>query len=433
MASRKTTARFPATGLKGYGICNTSPQCGRVVLYPGIVPFSRSKGTLTMHPDFLLSPDTIFLNHGSFGACPIPVLERLHAWQRRMEARPVAHLGRNIVSLMAGARAALGAYLGAPADDLVFFPNPTTAVNAVMHSMLHAAPGSPLHLRPGDEILTTDHEYGAMIRTWRYFCRHSGARLVQRPIPLPLTAPQAFVERFWSAVTDRTRLIFLSHITSRTALIFPVEEIVRRARQAGILCLVDGAHAPAHIPLHLQALGADLYTGALHKWLCAPKGTAFLYARPEIQPHLDPLVVSWGYESEMPGPSQFVDYHEWQGTRDMSAFLSVPAAIAYQQAHDWDAVRARCHTLALETRARIDALTGEQPIAPPEFIGQMVSVRLPAGTQPEALQTALRETYRIEVPVFRWRGDPFLRVSFQVYNTRSDADALVEALGTLLA
>lgn len=378
--------------------------------------------------DFLLSPEVIYLNHGSFGACPRPVMEQLHAWQRRMESQPTAHLGRDILALMQEARAALGAYLNVPGRDVVYFSNPTTAVNAVMRSMLTAPPDSPLHLEPGDEILTSDHEYGAMVRTWRFFAKHSGARLVAQEIPLPLTTRKAFAEAFWEGVTSRTRVIFLSHITSQTALIFPVEEVIRRAQAAGILTIIDGAHVPGHIPLDLRALGADIYTGALHKWLCAPKGTAFLYVRPELQPYLEPLVVSWGYESEQPGESQFVDYFEWQGTRDMSPFLSVPAAIAYQQANDWEAVRARCHALAVETRERINALTGEAAFAPPEYLGQMASVQLPRGREPAALQTLLREKYRIEVPVFYWKGRPVLRVSFQGYNTPQDAEALVEAL-----
>ncbi|GAB4522551.1 MAG: aminotransferase class V-fold PLP-dependent enzyme [Anaerolineales bacterium] len=382
---------------------------------------------------FLLSPDVIFLNHGSFGACPRPVMARLHALQAEMEAEPVILLDRIAIERMAESRAALGAYLNVPGDDVVYFPNPTTAINMVMRSMLNAPPGSRLHLAPGDEILTSDHEYGAMTRTWRYFCRHSGARLVQREMPLPMSTPEAFAARFWDGVTARTRVIFLSHITSQTALIFPVEEIVRRARQAGILCILDGAHAPAQIPLDLGALQPDVYTGALHKWLCAPKGTAFLYARPEIQALLDPLVVSWGYESEQPGPSRFVDYHEWQGTRDITPFLTVPTAIAFQQAHDWAAVRADCHRLAVETRTRINALTGLESIAPPEWIGQMASVRLPAETDPAALQRWLWEEKRIEIPVFTWNGQPFLRVSFQAYNTPADADALVSALETWLA
>ncbi len=385
-----------------------------------------------MKNDFLLSPEVIYLNHGSFGACPRPVMEQLRAWQRRMEAQPTAHLGRDIIALMGEARAALGAYLNVPGKDVVYFPNPTTAINAVMRSMLTAPSGSPLHLEPGDEILTSDHEYGAMLRTWRFFTRHSGARLVEQPIPLPLTTRKAFAEALWEGVTSRTRVIFLSHITSQTALIFPVEEIVRRARAAGILTIIDGAHAPGHIPLDLEALGADIYTGALHKWLCGPKGTAFLYVRPALQPFLEPLVVSWGYESEQPGESQFVDYFEWQGTRDMSPFLSVPAAIAYQEARDWAAARARCHALAIKTRERLNALTGQAAFAPPEFIGQMASVRLPQGCRPAALQTLLREKYRIEVPVFYWKGQPLLRVSFQAYNTAEDAEALVDALSRSL-
>ncbi len=381
-----------------------------------------------MKDQFLLSPEVVFLNHGSFGACPRPVMARLQALQLEMEAEPVALLGREIVGRMAEARAALGAYLNVPANDVMYFPNPTTAINMVMRSMLTAPPGSPLHLLPGDEILTTDHEYGAMVRTWRYFCRQRGVRLVQQEIPLPVSTPEAFVAQFWRAVTARTRVIFISHITSKTALIFPVTEIVRRARQAGILCIVDGAHAPGQIPLDLGALQPDLYTGALHKWLCAPKGTAFLYARPEIQAYLDPLVVSWGYESEQPSGSQFVDYHEWQGTRDMTPFLTVPAAIAFQEAHDWSTLRARCHALAVETRARLNALTGLESIAPPEWLGQMASIRLPDNINPMALQQWLWEEKRIEVPVFYWNEQPFLRVSFQAYNTPADADALVAAL-----
>lgn len=381
-----------------------------------------------MKDQFLLSPEVVFLNHGSFGACPRPVMARLRALQLEMESEPLVLLGREIVGRMAEARAALGAYLNVPADAVVYFPNPTTAINMVMRSMLSAPPGSPLHLSTGDEILTTNHEYGAMMRTWRYFCRQRGARLVQQEIPLPLSTPEAFVAQFWRGVTARTRVIFISHITSKTALIFPIAEIVRRAREAGILCIVDGAHAPGQIPLDLGALQPDVYTGALHKWLCAPKGTAFLYARPEIQAHLDPLVVSWGYESEQPSGSQFVDYHEWQGTRDMTPFLTVPAAIAFQEAHDWATVRARCHALAVETRARIDALTGLESIAPPEWLGQMASIRLPDNTNPAALQQWLWEEKHIEVPVFYWNEKPFLRVSFQGYNTSADADALVDAL-----
>lgn len=380
---------------------------------------------------FLLDPDVIFLNHGSFGACPRPVFQAQLRWQRRLEREPVLMLGREIVDLMARARAALGAFLNARADDVVFFPNPTTALNVVARNLMR--PDAPVALQPGDEILTTDHEYGAMDRTWRYVCAQTGACYVQTPIPLPMTTREDFVERVWSQVTDRTRVLFLSHITSPTALIFPVEELCRRARQAGILCIIDGAHAPGQIPLDLTALGADIYAGALHKWLMAPKGAAFLYARPQVQAWLDPLVVSWGYEAEQPGPSRFVDYHEWQGTRDMSPFLSVSEAIRFQQEHDWKQVRAQCHELALATRERINVLTGQPALAPPDWLGQMAAVLLSPGVDPEILHRRLWENHRIEVPAFWWNKHPILRISFQGYNDERDSDALVRALQTELA
>lgn len=374
--------------------------------------------------EFLLDPDVIFLNHGSFGACPRPVFEAYQKWQRELERQPVEFLGRRAVGLLAEARARLAAYLGIAADEVVYFPNPTTALNMVARS---------LDLSPGDEILTTDHEYGAMDRTWRFVCRKTGARYVQRPIPLPVTSHADFVETFWAGVTERTRVIFISHITSPTALAFPVQEICRRARDAGLLSIVDGAHAPGQIPLNLTTLGADVYAAACHKWLCAPKGSAFLHVRPEVQGMLEPLVVSWGWQSEQPSDSQFVDHHEWQGTRDLAAFLSVPAAIEFQAQHDWEVVRQHCQTLAQETRWRLNTLTGLDSICPDDqdwFI-QMAAIRLPDGDL-EHIQRRLHNEFRIEVPVLRWNEEPLLRISFQAYNSQADADALVDALTQLL-
>jgi isopenicillin-N epimerase len=374
---------------------------------------------------FLLDPEIIFLNHGSFGACPIPVFETYQAWQRKLERQPVEFLGRRIQELMAGARARLGEFLGAAADDLVYFTNPTSAINMVARS---------LPLKPGDEILTSDHEYGAMDRAWNFICRQRGASYVRRPISLPVESAQQFVEGFWEGVTARTRAIFLSHITSPTALIFPLAEICRRARQAGILTIIDGAHAPGQIDLNLAELDADLYVGACHKWLMAPKGSAFLFASRRIQHLLDPLVVSWGYESEKPGPSRFIDYHEWQGTRDPAAFLSVPAAIDFQASHDWTAVRQRCHNLASTTRRQIESLTGLEAICPdsPEWFAQMFAARLPPNVDLEALKKRLYEDYHIEVPMIAWNQQNLIRVSFQGYNTCADSQTLVNALSELL-
>ena len=374
---------------------------------------------------FLLDPEVIFLNHGSFGACPKPVFEVYQNWQRELERQPVEFLGRRVTDMLAGARGRLAAYLGVESDEVVYFSNPTTALNVVARS---------LDLHPGDEILATDHEYGAMDRTWRFICRQTGAKYIQQPISLPVTSHRNLVETFWQGVTERTRVIFISHITSPTAIIFPIEEICRRARAAKILTIVDGAHAPGQIPLNLSAIGADLYTGACHKWLCAPKGAGFLFARRSVQPRLAPLVVSWGYESEKPSPSQFIDYHEWQGTRDLSAFLSVPAAIEFQAQHDWPAVRRRCHALASQTRARINTLTGLPAICPdsPEWYGQMCAALLPAGVDTDDLKARLYNEYRIEVPLHRWNNKPLIRVSIQDYNEPADADALLKALRELL-
>ena len=373
---------------------------------------------------FLLDPRVVFLNHGSFGACPRPVFETYQRWQRELERQPVEFLARRAEGLMAEARTRLAGTLGCQADEVVYFPNPTTAINMVARS---------LELGPGDEILATDHEYGAMDRTWRFICQNHGARYVRLPIPLPVTSQSDFVERLWSGVNPRTRAVFLSHITSQTALKFPVEAICERARRAGLLSIVDGAHAPGQIPLDLTTLGADLYTGACHKWLCAPKGASFLYARRETQPLLKPLVVSWGWESDKPSASTFIDHHEWQGTRDLAAFLSVPAAIDFQAQHDWPAVRQRCHDLASRTRGEINAVTGLDPICPdsPEWFMQMFAARLPE-VEVELLQRRLYERYRIEVPMHRWNGQSLIRPSFQAYNTPADAKALVEALGDLL-
>lgn len=381
----------------------------------------------TLKSQFQLNPSIHFLNHGSFGACPKPVFEVYQAWQRELERQPVEFLGRRATELLAEARLRLAGYLEAEAQDVVFLPNPTTAVNMVARNLAR-------RLQPGDEILATNHEYGALDRTWRYVCRQAQAHYINIPIPLPVSDPQEFVERFWQSVTTRTQAIFISHITSPTALIFPVAEICRLARQAGLLTIVDGAHAVSQQTLDLPALGADIYAGACHKWLGAPKGAAFLYVHRQQQDWLDPLVVSWGYESDRPGSSQFIDYHEWQGTRDLAAFLAVPAAIDFQRKHKWDAVRDRCHHLAVDLRRRIEALTGLPSICPEtsRWFGQMFAVRLPQTTDLAELKLRLYRDYRIEVPTIEWNGEKFLRVSIQGYNDQADADALVEALRELL-
>lgn len=381
-----------------------------------------SSGGLTINDNlrdyFLLNPDVAFLNHGSFGACPKPVFERYQQWQLELERQPVEFLGRRSDGLLESARAALGAFLDTSGDNVIFVPNATIGVNTVARS---------LDLQPGDEILGTDHEYGAMNYTWQFMCKR-GARYIQHPIPLPVTTPEALVESLWASVTPRTKVIFISHITSPTALIMPIAEICHRAREAGILTVIDGAHAPGQIPVDLEAIGADFYSGNCHKWMSAPKGAGFLYARPEHHAMLEPLIVSWGMEE-----STWALINQWQGTRDISAFLTVPAAIEFQREHNWDIVREKCHALARETRQRFTELTGLEPIAP-DGLGwymQMFTAPLPDCDIVE-IKRRLYDEYCVEVPLVDWKGHKMVRVSIQGYNTRDDVDRLLYGLAMLL-
>ncbi len=380
---------------------------------------------LQLRSEFLLDPEVIFLNHGSFGACPRPVFEAYQRWQVELERQPVEFIGRRSKDLLATARQHLADYLGAERDEVVYFPNVTAALNAVARS---------LPLQDGDEILTTDHEYGALERTWTFVCEHKGAKLVIRELPLPLDDPEETVNAIWAGVTPRTRVLFLSHITSPTAVILPIEPLIKRARERGIWTVIDGAHAVGQVPLNLHNLQVDFYGGNCHKWLSAPKGAGFLYARKDLQDLItEPLVISWGWRPTDPGPSRFVDENERQATRDPAAYLAVPDAIAYQQERDWPAVRNECHELARLARDGILELSGEEPLTTddPRWFAQMAAMPLPPDTDVEQLKTLLYDEYRIEIPLGRWKRRT-IRVSVQGYNTRSDIERLLNALHALL-
>jgi isopenicillin-N epimerase len=360
---------------------------------------------------FLLDPDVVFLNHGSFGACPGPVFERYQAWQRELERQPVEFLGRRLPALLADARTALAAYIGARPEDLVFVPNATSAVNAAVRS---------LELGTADEVLSTNLEYGANDLLFS----HLPARYVRAEIPLPLPSDDELVDLLFAEATERTRVLFVSHVTSETAVILPVRAICERARSLGILTLIDGAHAPGHVPLDVEEVDADVYAGNCHKWLCAPKGAGFLHVHAALQERIQPFVTGWGF-----GPdATFVTRHELQGTRDPSAYLTVPAALEWQAAHD---TRAAGHALAIEAQRRLAELTGFAPISDPARIGRMVSVRVPV-EDAEAAQARLLEEFRIEIPVFARKTEPLLRASFAPYNDESDLDSLVTAFERVL-
>jgi isopenicillin-N epimerase len=362
--------------------------------------------------EFLLDPEVAFLNHGSFGACPRPVLERCQAWERELEREPVDFIVRRLPSLLAEAREALAAYVGAEPADLVFVPNATTGVNLAARS---------LDLRPGEEVLATDLEYGACDLAWEWVCDHAGARYVRAETPRPLAGPADVVDALFSRVGDRTRALFVSHVTSASGLVLPVGEIVARARAAGLVTVVDGAHAPAQVPLDVDVLGADFYTGNCHKWLCAPKGAGFLHVERNRQESVDAAIVSWGYEEG----KTFSQRLEQQGTRDLAAWLSVPAAISFQAEREWDAVRARCRALTLAARRELCELLGTEPLAPEEMLAQMATVRLP---QPDpGLSDRLFAEHRIEIPVVEPAGD-HLRLSVAAYTSRDEIERLLSAL-----
>jgi len=374
---------------------------------------------------FMLDPEIIFLNHGSFGATPRPVFDSYQKWQQKLERQPVEFLGRRANELLQIARARLAAYLNTAADNLVFVTNATHGINIIARS---------LRLGIGDEVLTSNHEYGALDRAWRFLAGKSGFKYINIPVSLPVSSAIDFVDGIFSKVTPKTKVIFLSHITSPTALIFPIQEVCARARREGILTVIDGAHAPGQIPLDLDSLGADFYSGNCHKWLCAPKGSAFLYSAPQAQHLVEPLIVSWGWESDHPGNSRFVDILEWTGTRDISAFLAVPDAIDFQNDHHWTDVRYRCHQLTDDTQLKIRQLTGLTPLNGDDstLFAQMGASPLPTTTDLEILKCRLYDEYHIEVPLIEWQGTKLIRYSFQAYNDEADQLALLSALSKLL-
>ncbi|MCP4359537.1 MAG: aminotransferase class V-fold PLP-dependent enzyme [Chloroflexi bacterium] len=374
---------------------------------------------------FLLDPDVVFLNHGSFGATPKPIFDVYQMWQRRLEWQPVQFLVHDLTEHLADARQQLGAFINAPADDLVYVPNATFGVNVVAHS---------LSLRPGDEVLTTNHEYGACNNTWTYYSRKHGFRYVRQPIALPVTSDAEIIEAFWQGVTPRTKVIFLSHMSSSTAVTLPVAPICARAREMGILTVVDGAHMLGQSPLDMDAIGADFYTSNAHKWLCSPKGAAFLYVRPDVQHLVEPLVVGWGWGDEQTFTfgSSFLDTQQWLGTQDLAAYLSVPAAIQFQVDYGWTAVRQQCHDLLTETITRVCDLTGLHSIyGSDQFYSQMGVMPLPP-LDGQALKQCLLDEFRVEAPVVDWNGRHFIRISVQGYNNQADLDILLHALGVLV-
>ncbi len=385
---------------------------------------------------WLLDEQITFLNHGSFGACPRVVLEEQARFREEMEREPVQFLWREMEGKLDAARAELACFAGADPEDIAFVANATMAVNAVVRS---------LELREGDELLTTSHAYNACNNVLAEVARRAGARVVVAKVPFPLASSDEVTAAILDAATSRTRLAMIDHVTSATALVFPVAEIVAALEARGIPVLVDGAHAPGMLPLDLRALGASWYTGNLHKWVCAPKGAAFIFARRDRQAGLHPATISHGYNTPREGRSSFHDEFDWQGTMDFSAWLCVPAAIRFcgsLMAGGHAALMRHNRQLVLDARALLAERLGVDPPCPAGMLGSMAVMPLPACLQTgiqatgrfDPLQTRLFAHHRIEVPIMR-RGDPlrkWFRISAHAHNSMEDyirlADALAEEM-----
>ena len=368
---------------------------------------------------FLLDPNITYLNHGSYGSCPSSVFNDYQKLQKRLEQQPVQFMTKYLWKYLKESRDTLGTFLNCDGDDLLLFANPTTAINNVIEN---------LNLNKGDEVLMTQHEYGALVRAWSRSSKRNNFSIVQQPVNVPVSSKKNFIKQFLAGITVNTKVVFISQITSQTGLIFPIKEICEYATKKGIVTIVDGAHVPGHIDLNISNLECDFYTGTCHKWLCAPKGSSFLYVRKSFQANIKPQVVSWGEEGDDPGPSQFQMDFQWQGTKDMSSFLSIPSAIHFIESNNWKENHKISKELILEVSEDLKNLFGTNPLFKSEdWVGQMVSHPLPSNT-PENLKEMLWEKFLIEVPVFEWKKQKYIRVSAHFYNDRNDMKTLINAL-----
>ena len=376
----------------------------------------------TIKKHFYFEEDITYLNHGSFGACPKVIFEDYQNWQIKLENQPVQFLTNELYDALRNSRESLSAFLGCDHDEILFFQNPTTAISNIIYN---------LDLKPEDEVLMTDHEYGALVRAWTVWGRKNNVMIKNAKINLPLESKDKFFDDISKKISSKTKVLFLSHITSPTGLVFPIKEIVDFAKQEKIITIIDGAHAPGHIDLNIHKLGCDFYTGALHKWMCGPKGTSFLYVKKEHQNWIKPVVYSWGKNGDDPESSEFLQNFQWQGTRDMSAFLTVPKIIEYFFSKI-ERSRSKSKKIIQGSIQQFQSVLRTEPISNGnEFLGQMISYPIPKNIDKD-LKKILWKKYRIEIPVFEWNNKKFIRLSIHLYNDQKDIDSLMNALRTIL-
>ncbi len=386
---------------------------------PPIDPPKPLAESLRQH--WLLKEDVAFLNHGSFGACPIPVLNEQQKWRANIEAQPIEFLGRRCEALLAFQRMQLGPRLGMGYEDFGFVTNATEGINAVLQS---------LKFKPGDELLTTNHVYNAVRKAMSYVAARSGATYREISIPLPLHTSSEIADAVINSLSDKTRLLVIDHVTSPTALVFPVQLISTQCRSRGIDIVIDGAHAPGMLSLDVTRQDAPFYAGNLHKWICAPKGSAFLWVNRNRQAEIHPAVISHHYQGG------FEKEFGWQGTRDISGLLAIRSAMEFFDQFGWPRTLQHNHQLATWAQQMICQRWDTIPMTPLDgrLIGAMATLRLPlrfghlSEPQREILQSRLYNEFKVEAPLILWDNHAYVRVSCQIYNRPEDYQRLADAI-----
>jgi isopenicillin-N epimerase len=373
--------------------------------------------------NFLITKEETFLNFGSFGSCPKEIFDFYQKLQIDLETQPVEFIVDKANELFKNVRSELGEFLKCSSDDLVLMTNPSYAINTIAKS---------IELNFGEEILSTNLEYGSLIETWKRTCQISGSRFRQSNISFPIEDKESFIEEFWSGYNEKTKAIFLSHITSSTALILPIEEICKEAKKRGLITIVDGAHAPGQLDVNLSNKNIDIYVGACHKWMMAPKGSSFLYASKEAQNWIEPLVVSWGAIKSHRLNNKFIDDHQTNGTRDLSALLCIGKSIEFMRMNNWTSISNTCRDIAIEFAKCLREEFQFKPIAPieREWVGQMFAIPILCKKDVD-LRFLIKENYKIEIPITLLNEDRFLRYSFQVFNDMNDLNNLRDAIRDL--
>ncbi len=382
---------------------------------------------------FTLDSKSIYLTHGNFGGCLKVAFENRLFWHQKLESNPHKFLIYDLFPELQKSRISLSKYLNCNHDDVIYFDNPSSALNTVIKS---------LNLKCKDEVLSTNHEYGALDKTWQYYSEKKGFKYKKVNVDIPFDDSKLLTQNFLNCINKNTKVIFLSHITSSTALIFPVKEICKIAKKNNILTIIDGAHTPGHISLSIKDIDPDIYVGACHKWMCSPKGVSFLYVNENYQNNIDPLVISWGWRDEsFSKESQFINWHQWQGTNDLSSYLTIPVILDFFKQHNWNQVSTSCHNLILETKNHFLNLNSicEPTSNNLDHLGQMLSFKVNQDSKliqilksdhtkiPE-VQSIIFNQSNIYMPIIIFNNEIFMRVSIQAYNSKKDIESMFKML-----